>query len=106
MSDGREALHGSAEQTAECLGLRLAELGILGGYMRHRAVMLTELVAPAGTRPAARRGRVAVCRQRGGQRLDPLRRRGALDNRLVPALQLGDLPPGKGGYCGWPGRLG
>ena len=37
----REALHGRAEQAAERFGLRLAELGILGSNVRHRAVVLT-----------------------------------------------------------------
>ena len=41
VSDRGEALHGGAEQTAECLGLRLAELGILGSNVRYRAVVLT-----------------------------------------------------------------
>ena len=45
--DGRQALHGSAEQTGECLRLGLAQLRVLGGDMRHRAVVLTELVSSA-----------------------------------------------------------
>ena len=48
VSDRREALHGSAEQAAECLGLRLAKLRILGGDVGYRAVVLTELFSPAG----------------------------------------------------------
>src|SRR5215472_10444776 len=93
MSDGREALHGGAEQAAECLGLRLAELRILGGDVRHRAMMLTELVTPGRAGPTARRGSVAIGRQRGRERLDPLLWRRRLDHRAVPALQLGDLLP-------------
>jgi hypothetical protein len=48
MSDRGEALHGGAEQAAECLGLRLAKLGILGGHVGYRAMVLTELFSPAG----------------------------------------------------------
>src|SRR5215469_4380168 len=83
MSDGREALHGGTEQAAECLRLRLAELWVLGSDVRNRAVVLTELVTPAGARSAACRGRVAVCRQRRGQRLDPLVWCGRIDDGLI-----------------------
>jgi hypothetical protein len=42
--DGGKPLHGRAKQTAECLGFCLAQLGILGGDMRYRAVMLAKLL--------------------------------------------------------------
>jgi hypothetical protein len=48
MSDRGEALHGSSEQAAERLGLRLAKLGILGRHVGDRAMVLTELFSPAG----------------------------------------------------------
>src|SRR5262249_26365569 len=54
--DGREALHGRAEQPPEGFGLGLAELRVLLGDSRHRAMMLTELVSPASGRGTARGG--------------------------------------------------
>ena len=95
VSNRRETLHGSAEQAAECLGLRLAKLGVLGSDMRYRAVVLAELLAPAGSRAAARGGSIAIGRQGRGQRLDALIRRGGRNGRPVPALELSDLLPGE-----------
>ena len=48
VGDGREALHGGAEQAAECLRLGLAELRELRGHVRDRAVVLAELLAAGG----------------------------------------------------------
>ena len=44
--DGGQALHVGADQTGDHRGLGLAQLGELGGHVRHRAVVLAQL--PAG----------------------------------------------------------
>jgi len=111
VSDRGEALHGGAEQAAECLGLRLAKLRILGGHVGYRAVVLTELFSPAGgsttsNGATACRGGVTVGGQCRRQRLDPLVRGGSFDGRLVSALQLSDLLPGELGDGARPGPLG
>jgi hypothetical protein len=51
--DRGEALHRGAEQPPERLRLRLAELRVLGGHVRHRAVMLAELLSACRGRRAA-----------------------------------------------------
>ena len=61
-------------------------------------------VASAGR--TGRRGRVAVRRQRLGERLHPLARPARLHHRPVPALQVGDLPAGELGDRLGPGHLG
>src|ERR1700722_19759955 len=68
--EGGQPLHGGTEEPGERLRLRLAQLGELSGHVRHRAVMLAQLLAPPGARArvgtgagagnAARGGRVAV----------------------------------------------
>src|SRR5204863_1213573 len=71
--DRSEPLHRRAEQPAERLGFRLAELRELGRHVRDRAVVLAELLAAAAVPYCGRgaRGRgVAVGGQRLGQRLD------------------------------------
>src|SRR5208282_2884331 len=55
--DRSEPLHRRAEQPAESLGFRLAQLGELGRYVRDRAVVLAELLAAFGLDPSADRGR-------------------------------------------------
>jgi hypothetical protein len=45
MRDRSQTLHGRAEQPAERLGFRLAQLRELGRHVRDRAVMLAELLA-------------------------------------------------------------
>ena len=47
--DRSEPLHRRAEQPAERLGFRLAQLRELGRHVRDRAVMLAQLLAAAGT---------------------------------------------------------
>ena len=42
--DRGQPLHRRAEQAAERLGLRLAQLRVLGGDVRHRAVVLAKLL--------------------------------------------------------------
>jgi len=108
--DRRQALYRRAEQAAERLGLCLAELRVLGGDVRHRAVVLAELLAAGlsaarGGHRSGRRG-VAVRGQRLGKRLDPACRWRGLDHRPVPALKLGDLAAGELGDRAWPGALG
>ena len=44
--DRGQPLHRRAEQPAECLGLRLAQLRELGGHVGDRAVVLAELLSP------------------------------------------------------------
>ena len=78
VSDRGQPLHGRAEQAPECLGLGLAQLRVLGGNMRHRTVMLAELLAAASRGCPASRGGVAVGGQRRGERLNPA-------GRLAPA---------------------
>jgi hypothetical protein len=57
MSDGRQPLHMSAEESPEHFGLGLAQLRKVGGDVRDRAMMLADLHASA--RPLRRR-RVSV----------------------------------------------
>src|ERR1700733_4108356 len=112
--DGGQPLHGGTEEPGERLRLRLAQLGELSGHVRHRAVMLAQLLAPPGARArvgtgagagrAARGGRVAVRGQRLGQGGNPAGGRGALHHRAIPPLQVGDLTAGGGGGGGRGGR--
>jgi len=98
--DRGQPLHGGAEQPAERLGFRLAQLRELGRHVRDRAVVLAQLLA--GHAPDrgrwARGGGVTVGGQRLGQRLDPggeLAPGPLAHHRRVPALQVGDLGAGK-----------
>ena len=68
VGDRGQALHVRADQARDHLGLGLAQLGELGGDVRHRAVVLAQL--PAG-RDRRRRGSVALGGQRLGERLGP-----------------------------------
>lgn len=82
----------AAEQASERLGLGLAELRELGGDMRYRAVVLTDL----GTaRTGADRGGVAVKGQRIGESLRSLRLADRRDQRAIPRLELGHPTPGE-----------
>ena len=95
---GRKPLHRRAEQPAERLGFRLAQLRELGRHVRDRAVVLAELLAAfslADRGRRARRGGVAVGGQRLGQRLDPGRELALGHHRCVPALQVSQLPAGE-----------
>src|SRR6266567_3692221 len=104
--DGGEPLHGGAEQAAERLGLCLAELRVFGGHMGDRAVVLAELLAPAGGWRAAGGRRVTVCGQRLGQGPHPLAGGAGANRGAVPAFQVGDLPPGELGHRGRSAALG
>ncbi len=108
VGDRSEALHRRAEQPAERLGFRLAQLRELGRHVRDRAVVLAELLPRR--RPdrgrGARGGRVAVRRQRLGQRLDPFCEVTLSDDRRVPPLQVGQLPAGELGDGVLSRRLG
>jgi hypothetical protein len=101
--DRSEPLHRGAEQPAERLGFRLAQLRELGRHVRDRAVVLAELLAGFGLDPAADHGRgrgargrsVAVGGQRLGQGLDPAGQVAPGHRGRVPALQVGHLPAGE-----------
>jgi hypothetical protein len=93
--DRGKALHRRAEQASERLGLGLAELRVLGGDVRHRAVVLAELLSGGQPSPGACRSRIAVHRKRLGEHPDPIGQRRGRHNRLVPSLELGDLTAGK-----------
>jgi hypothetical protein len=97
--DRSEPLHRRAEQPAERLGFRLAQLGELGRHVRNRAVVLAQLLAGfslVSYRGRRARGRgVAVGGQRLGQRLDPAGQVTPAHRRRVPALQVGHLPAGE-----------
>src|ERR687893_3017483 len=66
VGDGGQSLYMNAQQLRESPGLDLAELRELLGDMRHRAVVLAQLLTAAGRKGA---GDVAVLGQRLGQRL-------------------------------------
>ncbi len=90
VGDGGEPLDRGSEQSPERLGLRLAKLRKLGRHVRHRAVVLAELLPTAG-RGDARGCGIAI----SGQCLrEGLRARGGgrrIDDRPVPQLQIRDL---------------
>jgi hypothetical protein len=48
--DRREALNGGPEQSPERLRLCFAQLRILRGYVRHRTVVLAELLSASARR--------------------------------------------------------
>jgi hypothetical protein len=101
VGDRSEPLHRRAKQPAKRLGFRLAQLRELGGDVRHRAVVLAELLparrADRGRR-ASRRG-IPVRGQRLGERLHPLGQRLMLRYRgLVPVLQVRHLTAGELGH--------
>src|SRR6266508_2507953 len=66
VGDGGQSLHVGADQLADHLGLRFAQLGELGRHMSHRTVVLAELAAG---RDRGRAGSVSLDRQRLGQGL-------------------------------------
>lgn len=87
MGDGGKPLYMGPEQSGEDLGLRLAQLRVLLGDMRDRAVVLAELFTELGIGGAARRSSVPVRGQRLRKGLGTGLRLGGLD-RLAVALGL------------------
>ena len=91
--DGGETLHVGADEPGDDRGLGVAQLGKLGGHVRHRAVVLTELAAGGD------RGRVGSVTFRGqclGESLRPRERvvAGLADRGPAALLQSGDLGGG------------
>ena len=99
--DGGQPLHGGAEEPGERLRLRLAQLGELGGHVRHRAMMLAELLSP----PGAGAGLGAGIRARGWGRRSP-RQRSRPRTAPRPGRRPGHAapPPGPPARTAAPGR--
>ena len=100
VGDRSEPLHRRAEQPAECLRFRLAQLRELGRHVRNRAVMLAELLAAFGLDPSPIAG-PGLRRRRSRRRTAPRPVPGPGGpgrpgyRRRVPALQVGHLPAGE-----------
>ncbi len=88
VADGGQPLNVRAEQSGEHLGLRLAQLGELGGDVRNRAVVLAQLL-PVPPRRAIDGGGKAVDRQCLRERTRLVLRRGRRHRGLIPLLEVG-----------------
>ena len=102
MGNGRQSLNMSSQQPREQLGLGFAQLRELRGHMRHRTVVLADLLAARSG--AYRRGETVAC-ERLGQDVRAVSRRGGRYQVPVPVLDLAGTTAGELRDCVRPGRL-
>lgn len=86
VSDGRQALHVSAEQARKHLGLGLTHLGELSRHVGDRAVVLAHLGASRG---GADRGREALLGEGAGQHIGAIVGRSLLEQWANTIFQIG-----------------